>query len=68
MPSDPLTDSVRTRVHIEGEEEFVIWVKRYKSGRTRVQLPVGYEMTGMVNNHRVTDGLFLELMPKKEKK
>jgi hypothetical protein len=58
-------------VHLDGEE-FTIWVKRYKSGRTRVLLPDGYEVAGFINNTsthvRPTDGLTVELLPRKDKK
>lgn len=66
MARDPLLTSRKEVVLLDDDETFVIWVKRYKSGRTRVLLPAGYEVIGITNNGVLTDDLTVELSPKKE--
>ena len=61
---DPLVDSAKTRVHLADDEKpFEIWVKRYKSGRTRVLLPDGFNVVGITNNKVLTDALEIEIVP-----
>lgn len=69
MARDPLLSSRKEVFMLDAGEgkrkRFEVWVKLYKSGRTRVLLPHGYEVTGIVNNGILTDDLTVELLPKK---
>jgi hypothetical protein len=72
MAKDRLTDSIDHVFELlDGEgkvRQFRVWVKCYESGRTRVLLPEGYELTGFINNGERTDDLQLELRPKLPRK
>jgi hypothetical protein len=70
MARDPLLSSEKQVFFLatpEGKRKrFEVWVKLYKSGRTRVLLPHGYEVASITNNGILTDDLTVELLPRKK--
>ena len=70
MARDPLIASRKEVIELLGDDgtktKFPVWVKLYKSGRTRVLLPHGYEVLGITNNGLLTDDLTVELKPREK--